>query len=62
MRHPSLPPEQVIEVTERAAIHHGNAGWVSVDEPPAESAPPAEPQASESEPETPRGRRVKKEL
>ncbi|HEY6116225.1 MAG TPA: hypothetical protein VI172_09730 [Candidatus Dormibacteraeota bacterium] len=30
MRHPSLPPEQEIEVDEQAVPHHANAGWIPV--------------------------------
>ncbi|SMF86126.1 hypothetical protein [Streptomyces sp. Amel2xC10] len=34
MRHPTLPPEQLIEVPERAVPHHQAAGW-EIAEPPA---------------------------
>lgn len=66
--HPDLPG-QPIEVTERAAGIHATSGWIPAEqepEAPEPVAPPAsEPageQAPEPEPETPRGRRTKKEL
>ncbi|MGW0579635.1 hypothetical protein ACWD25_27550 [Streptomyces sp. NPDC002920] len=30
MRHPTLPPEQEIEVDEQAVPHYANAGWLHV--------------------------------
>ncbi|MFJ6729990.1 hypothetical protein ACIQPQ_34335 [Streptomyces sp. NPDC091281] len=58
MRHPSLPPEQLIEVPEKSVPHHQSAGW-EITEPPAPKPklpPPtvpgvAEHKAAEDEPE-----------
>ncbi|MFF0597923.1 hypothetical protein [Streptomyces antibioticus] len=42
MRHPGLPPEQLVEVPERAVPHHQAAGWETVEPPaPEPKLPPA---------------------
>lgn len=49
MRHPKLPPEQEIEVSESAASHYREADWVEVDAPTAVEGgteSPAEPAQS----------------
>lgn len=60
MTHPTLPG-QVIEVSDRAALHHGNAGWELVEDAAEAPAPepPAEPQ--DTEPKAPRSRRAKEQ-
>lgn len=40
MRHPELPPDQLIQVDEVSVPHHRAAGWVVTTAPPAPPAPP----------------------
>jgi hypothetical protein len=40
MRHPNLPPEQLIQVPETSVPHHQAAGW-EVTEPPAPKPKPS---------------------
>lgn len=72
MRHPDLPPGQLIEVDEASVPHHRGAGWVVADAPPppvsepeAETAPENAPDPGGSDPdpapETPSRRRAPKE-
>lgn len=63
LRHPDLPPEQTVEVNERAARHLARSGWERVetaeDSTPPASVPPAEGQDPASA--TPRRRRAQHE-
>lgn len=45
LRHPNLPSEQTITVSDRAARYHLAAGWLRADAP---IDPPAEPVKTES--------------
>lgn len=49
MRHPTLPRDQLIEVTEDAVAHHRRSGWEICD-PPAEQEPPAAPEPADPAP------------
>lgn len=61
LRHPDLPPEQTVDVTERAARHLARSGWERVADADdnAPTASPAEGQEPASN--TPRRRRTKQE-
>lgn len=52
MRHPTLPPEQLVEVPEISVPHHQAAGW-EVTEAPAPPKPPARKAAAAEEPVPP---------
>lgn len=66
MRHPDLPPEQLIAVDEASVPHHRSAGWVVTTAPTTpkfqddnEDAPDAGDSAPEPAPEKPRRRAPK---
>lgn len=49
MRHPTLPPEQEIEVDEAAVFHHAGAGWMVVPAKELEARAAAARAAAEAE-------------
>lgn len=58
MKHPKLPPDQLIEVDDASVPHHRSAGWTVTEAPPPPPRPdlddapaPASEPPSESAPE-----------
>lgn len=46
MRHPNLPPEQLIQVPQVSVAHHQAAGWEVTDAPPKPKPTPRKAEAA----------------